>query len=919
MSPRATRRLIQVRPDWHPQGAGRQILNVSPEEYDELIGTQANTGEYFIAPDNESVRNILTDRANRILEEEVEGRSTIGTAGRAALDSATFGISDWAINSLADDEELERDTWEAQRIRDPLANLGGALGGALAPWGAPGVLARGAGGLASEAISLGIYSAGLSSAGRARTIGQMATNLGIAGNPALYRAGSTAAEVGMIRAPAIITGRALGAAAGETASGVIDALAQSESDDEFWTNVALVAGLGIIGGTAGLLAHRGITRATRVGTVTRPSSRFASGVERNVDGSIISTSRRSISDVAEEAGGSAERALGRALQDIDRTVEPSIGARLSEALGWGRQRTGVLSGDAIASPQGLRRAQRFNNAADEASSRLTRIVSDAEDTIRGSISTANRSITDLGRSAAARSAPSDVVGTIRDSIQRVAESSGIPGGREAAASIARSAGRGSDAQLTSILRFREQAADTVINGTTPAARARAAQSLAEVDNLISNPLLGDFGAEVSKGIERLNVLNNNLSDINKVFGKGDDIAKSLKAIAQGGGQANYERILADIFSDSGRRRIWGDNLPSGIDDIWQDAMDLESAALWSRSKADISKGLGIGDIVDRAKRGSAVIGALAGGRVGALVGVAADLGPAAARFAFDPFFRVAIAEKYMSSLSGMARRMNVVGLKIKGTMRGTEMPGGYAGLAAMRAVGTEERRNSIQSIFLGDNREEKEAAYQEVLDNLDSIAQDPMQLFDMLERENQGLQEFGPEAVARVTNSQIQQIAALKSLVPPTSDQRFLLPGMKKLPPNEAEMDKFLEAAAVIDDPVFALEMLANGVLSNTSARALERGFPELYQKVAGDVFTEYTNMVQEGDDVNYQYINQLSILFGLPLDPSHDAQMIYRLQQNGAQTAEQERSIRSRETMTRQVSNRMAAQAQTESQRLNQ
>ncbi|NDD45697.1 MAG: hypothetical protein EBZ24_09880, partial [Synechococcaceae bacterium WB9_4xB_025] len=337
-------------------GPGRQILNVTPEEYDELIGTQANSGEYFVAADNESVRNILTDRANRLLEEEVAGRRTIGTAGRAALDSATFGISEWAINSLAEDEELERDTWEAQRIRDPLANLGGALGGALTPWGGPGLLARGATEVAARGISTALYRTALAGAGRVRTAEQIAANVAI-GSERL-RQGATAGEIGMIRAPAIITGRAIGGAAGETVSGLVDAAAQSEDSDEFWTNVALVAGLGVLGGAAGSALGRGVTRATRLGTGAGRAGRAAGAVERGADGSIISTARRSISDVTEEVGGSAERALSRALQDIDRTVEPSIGARLSEALGWGRQRTGVLSGDAIASPQGLRRAQR---------------------------------------------------------------------------------------------------------------------------------------------------------------------------------------------------------------------------------------------------------------------------------------------------------------------------------------------------------------------------------------------------------------------------------------------------------------------------------------------------------------------------------------------------------------------------------
>jgi hypothetical protein len=931
------RRLIRYVPNWDEEGTGRtEIIEVSPEEYETLVGTQDALGNRYLAPDADTTRAALQERVERETQRELSGRSPTGTTARSFLDAATFGLSEWAIEGLSDDEQQERELWEAQRARDPMSNLGGALGGALLPWGGPGLLARGATGLFTGAITRGLYGSALQAAGRTRNVAQVSANLGIGAER--LASGATAGEVGMIRAPAIIGGRALGSAAGETVGGLGDIAAQSEDADEFWTNLAIVAGTGALGGAVGLSTLRGITRQTSI--ATRGGGRFLSRAGRAIDDETIDATaaagraapdeitsiRRPITEVADEAAGSADAAMNRIIQDIDRTVEPGIGARISEALGWNSQRRTVLSDELVATETGLAGAQRFNRNSDEAVGRLSRVISDAEDVIRTDVSRVQRNISGLGRSPAARAVPRDIAESVRSASEQLAATIQIPGVEKAARAIAKSAGRGSDAQLSSVLKFRERLVDAIANGT-PGQKARATQAIGQIDGLLANAALGKFGEQVTAGINDLARLNRNLSEINRAFGSGNNIAQSLKDIARGGTRADYEKVLADIFSSQGRQRIWGDSLPGDLDSVWQDAMDLEKASIWAKSKQDISSQLNIGQGLQSLAQGRAVLGGLIGGGKGALIGAAAELAPGLARAAVDPFYRVNFLSKYMGTMQGLAKRLDIAGLTIRDVMRGTAKLGGYRGLALMKAgARTEDRRKSAQAagknlqyILLGGSREEKETAYAEVLDRLDQMTRDPRIMMQMLEKQNQGLQDFGPEAVMKVSGAQIQQLGALKSMVPPTSDERYLLPGMQKLPPNEAELDKFLEAAAVIDDPVFAVEMLANGVLSNNAARALERGFPQLYQKIAGDIFTEYSNIIQEGGDVNYQYVAQLSTLLGLPLDPSMDAQMIYRLQQSGAQTAEQERTIRSRETMTRQVSNRMASQAETTSQRLNQ
>ena len=125
MSDPERRRLIRYVPNWDEEGTGRtEIIEVTPEEYRSMVGTRDPEGNLYLEPDADTNRAALQERADRELARSLEARGGAGTVGRALLDSATFGLSEWAINNAADDEQQERDIWEAQRARDPLANFG---------------------------------------------------------------------------------------------------------------------------------------------------------------------------------------------------------------------------------------------------------------------------------------------------------------------------------------------------------------------------------------------------------------------------------------------------------------------------------------------------------------------------------------------------------------------------------------------------------------------------------------------------------------------------------------------------------------------------------------------------------------------------------------------------------------------------
>jgi hypothetical protein len=130
-------------------------------------------------------------------------------------------------------------------------------------------------------------------------------------------------------------------------------------------------------------------------------------------------------------------------------------------------------------------------------------------------------------------------------------------------------------------------------------------------------------------------------------------------------------------------------------------------------------------------------------------------------------------------------------------------------------------------------------------------------------------------------------------------------------------MDEFLEAAAVIEDPILSLDLFAAGRLSNTGARALQRAFPGFYRGVTQAAFQEYARMTQEGSLPDFQALSQMSVLLGTPLDPSLDPSMILTFQSNYSQTAEQERAVRSPDTVRREVNNLYASNNETMSQGL--
>ena len=84
-------------------------------------------------------------------------------------------------------------------------------------------------------------------------------------------------------------------------------------------------------------------------------------------------------------------------------------------------------------------------------------------------------------------------------------------------------------------------------------------------------------------------------------------------------------------------------------------------------------------------------------------------------------------------------------------------------------------------------------------------------------------------------------------------------------------------------------------------------------------VFQEYNQMVQEGQMPDFQASIRTATLFGFNIDPSLDPSMVLALQSNYSQTAEQERAIRSPDTVRREVNNLYASNNQTMSQGLQQ
>lgn len=158
----------------------------------------------------------------------------------------------------------------------------------------------------------------------------------------------------------------------------------------------------------------------------------------------------------------------------------------------------------------------------------------------------------------------------------------------------------------------------------------------------------------------------------------------------------------------------------------------------------------------------------------------------------------------------------------------------------------------------------------------------------LAERLGEATAQFGPEAdgVRSALQQRMVQLAALRrSIMPaPVTQSNSLTPHLNRLDPNPVEMDRFMRLSVVLDDPLVVVERVADGTIQPDEVELMRAAYPATYQAVVGAVMERLTMLHREP---SYEHRLALSILLGVPTDPTLSPEFLSAVQTGYAMTAQ--------------------------------
>lgn len=157
------------------------------------------------------------------------------------------------------------------------------------------------------------------------------------------------------------------------------------------------------------------------------------------------------------------------------------------------------------------------------------------------------------------------------------------------------------------------------------------------------------------------------------------------------------------------------------------------------------------------------------------------------------------------------------------------------------------------------------------------LTKDPQVLMDNTSKSLEGLAgtpqvQFALMDKISKANAYLQQKMPVDPL-----EADYLNPAMSKWKPSSQQMAEFNRIYEVIENPALAMERLSDGTITPEEAEAIQAVHPEIFQKMQGMVIEVLTELKKP---VNYDKKVSLSIMFGIPTDPTTNGEYIQYMQQ---------------------------------------
>ncbi len=194
-------------------------------------------------------------------------------------------------------------------------------------------------------------------------------------------------------------------------------------------------------------------------------------------------------------------------------------------------------------------------------------------------------------------------------------------------------------------------------------------------------------------------------------------------------------------------------------------------------------------------------------------------------------------------------------------------------------------------VFREMEERQKRAAFAEISEAVQNTAHDPANMAAALGPAVDDLSQVEPETADNVGRAATMQMMYLAENLPQSpsnilGDPAFLTP--------MADIDVFLERFGALQAPETLLWALAEGSLTEESAEAVRIVYPELFTEIQIQAAEEIAEAGTRGDeDIPYVTKVAASYLLGNGIDPTLDSEFVIDMQQDSAQTQQQEQTLR--------------------------
>ena len=876
----------EVVPQINPDGSIRYIP-VDAADPDPRVQAQVDAGNTLpITPEVRAALNETRAREDRIAATEDGLSATFGSMGATALNELLLGLP------AATDDDLR------QRLQDFEEGSPALSGGArLVPWIAS-AMATGGESVAARAL--------------AYAPGGIAARVGLAAEGALGRALAS-------RGLGVGAARGLGRVAGAAAEGTVAGIGESIAEANFRGTPLDAEQILADGAFGAMLGFGAAVPFEGLGAIVRRARRGRTGVDHAFSGADASgTPRRAGEEFVfrrtvprERAGvldwnipGVRDRDLGRLRQARREGIDAwSADAYRDSVASAAEAFQNALNRVDDVFRGGMNRGQRLENtfrggladisaeSAEIGRDHLRALVEHAE---ANTVNTALR-----GRlRAMARTLESDVAGVedyvrINDALlQEVTDNQAVrdaisSGAERPVAEVLRQAERNLEIVGAGNLAAWHRAYRQRLDSLGPA--RRFAERIATPDGLGSwRVRVEDLQSTMQGGVGEV-VTRETVDELVRLGSQQEALIEAT------------ERLMGVSGADA--RVAMGDAM-----DLLEFA-DRYSAIRESAIRAQLDEKSGSGLMaavgLSGAQAGAAVGGVAFLAGANPLVAGALGLGAAGALTAFShPVAVQRFLDRLIGSRAATARRMSEGVGRVAGVLR----RGGSFSRSAGRVL--------PPTVAVLRDTQTRERAYREYRDRILELAGNPASLVSSLD-DSAGVigTEISPVLGDTLAMRAHAGVAYLASQLP-AADQPSLYDVFEDDDPSLVEMDRWVNMFEAIEDPISILDRLAEGSLEIEHVDAVQAVYPELLAAVRA----ELAQTVAELSDLpSYQQRMELGTLLGVPVDRSLSGSFVQTMQENWAQTPEQDETQTSRAAFSRTVSMRLADDTHTATQSIQQ